>query len=45
MLLSLGMLFVVLSVLAPTNFVEGQDQAQQASITIVSDASALGDKA
>lgn len=45
MLLSLGMLFIVFALLAATNFVEGQDQTQHANVTIVSDASTLGDKA
>jgi hypothetical protein len=40
---SLGMFSLVLAVLCPMSFVQGQ--AQQSNITIVSDASTLGDKA
>lgn len=39
------MIFSVFAALAPTNFVEGQDQAQQKNVSIVSDASNLGTKA
>jgi plastocyanin len=42
---SLGMFSLVLAVLCPMSFVQGQVQAQQSNITIVSDASTLGNKA
>lgn len=42
---SLGMFSLVLAVLCPMSFVQGQVQAQQSNIKIVSDASTLGNKA
>ena len=42
---SLGMFSLVLAVLCPMSFVQGQVQAQQSNIKIVADASTLGNKA
>jgi plastocyanin len=42
---SLGTFSLVLAVLCPMSFVQGQVQAQQSNIKIVSDASTLGNKA